>query len=173
MDKLKKYIDENMEDFNDFELPEGHLERFDAKLKKTSSKRISLYWISGAVAAVAMMILIISGLKEQPDDQSSVVAETESKCSEIQEEINQLTFYYNMKVCDLLSKIEDVCVKSNSNEAKEILESSKTVHNDVMDFENNIVPDLPCSDLSFEIITRQYDANIASLQLILDQAQRI
>lgn len=64
MDKLEKYIMANREAFDDKELPEGHLERFEGRLddlravKESRSRRV--YWslATGIAAALAVVLLI-------------------------------------------------------------------------------------------------------------------
>ncbi|MBP5487345.1 MAG: hypothetical protein J6Y06_06960 [Bacteroidales bacterium] len=66
MDNLKEYINQNLESFNDQELPEGHQERFEAMLADdcpaTSWKnpviRRSVWWSVGIAAALAAVFYI-------------------------------------------------------------------------------------------------------------------
>ena len=74
MDNLKEYINKNLESFNDQELPEGHQERFEARLadaySATSGKkpviRHSILWSLGIAAALAAMFFI--GRPENNDE---------------------------------------------------------------------------------------------------------
>jgi hypothetical protein len=66
MDNLKEYINKNLESFNDQELPEGHQERFEARLadaySATTGKkpviRHSIWWSVGIAAALAAIFFI-------------------------------------------------------------------------------------------------------------------
>ena len=66
MDNLKEYINKNLESFNDQELPEGHQERFEARLadaySATSGKkpviRHSIWWSVGIAAALSAIFII-------------------------------------------------------------------------------------------------------------------
>jgi hypothetical protein len=78
-----------------------------------------------------------------------------------------------MKINSLLSDIETECEKRNSKMANYILKDSKAVRLEADHFENSILPELPCTELSFEIITRQYDANIQSLSMMLEEVKRM
>jgi hypothetical protein len=177
MDKLKKYIEDNKDSFDDIRLPEGHLERFADKLEKSNARKTKRVWlISLLSSAAAMLLLLFIGLGRQ--DKSSIEpidieASNEESCSDIQDEINELTLFYNMKMNSLLSDIETECGKRNNKDSASILKDSKSVRLEADLFEKNILPELPCSELSFEIITRQYDANIQSLSMMLEQVKRM
>ncbi len=66
MDNLKEYINKNLESFNDQELPEGHRERFEARLADAYSARSgkkpvirhSIWWSVGIAAALAAIFFI-------------------------------------------------------------------------------------------------------------------
>ena len=61
MDNLKEYINQNMESFNDQELPEGHLDRFERRLDTfdTRSRRPYLWLMSAGIAAVVAAIVFL------------------------------------------------------------------------------------------------------------------
>lgn len=68
MDNLKEYINQNLESFNDQELPDGHQERFEAMLAddypaqlrkgKNPVIRRSVWWSVGIAAALAAVFFI-------------------------------------------------------------------------------------------------------------------
>lgn len=65
MKDIRKYIDENREQFDDKELPAGHMERFEALLKnqekpveKIPAKRVRLISIISVAAAIAVLCLL-------------------------------------------------------------------------------------------------------------------
>ena len=76
MDNLEKYIKDNAETFNDAELPEGHLDRFTAKLESQASfgqsqdgqgslapggKRVRrILWAALAVAAASAVMIFLN-----------------------------------------------------------------------------------------------------------------
>ena len=81
MDNLEEYIKRNREAFDDQELPEGHLERFEARLGSGQSVRV-WFWtaIAGVAAAVAAVVIFtgrqpsapIDWFAEVPEDQASI-----------------------------------------------------------------------------------------------------
>jgi hypothetical protein len=176
MDRLKKYIDDNNESFDDVELPEGHLERFVDKLEKANMRKTKRVWIISllsSAAAVLLLLFIGLGRQDKSDIEPIDVEVNNDRCTDIQDEINELTLSYNMKINSLLSDIETECEKRNSKMANYILKDSKAVRLEADHFENSILPELPCTELSFEIITRQYDANIQSLSMMLEEVKRM
>ena len=79
MDSLEKYIKDNAAAFNDADLPEGHLERFEKKLDAQESEKVfgssgsrrTLTWIPKvllAAAAALAAVLILNRPKEDTRD---------------------------------------------------------------------------------------------------------
>ena len=67
MDNLEKYIKDNAETFNDAELPEGHLDRFTAKLGYSAQTQGSvghrtrrILWAALAVAAASAVMIFLN-----------------------------------------------------------------------------------------------------------------
>jgi hypothetical protein len=81
MDSLEEYIKRNREAFDDQELPEGHFERFEARLGSGQTVRV-WFWtaIAGVAAAVAAVVIFtgrqpsasIDWFAEVPEDQASI-----------------------------------------------------------------------------------------------------
>lgn len=99
MSNLEEYIKQNLEAFDDQELPEGHLERFEAKLaglaerpalrqssgtaQQPGQRPIKIWWwtaIAGVAAAVAAVAIFINQpttsqkdwFADIPEDQASI-----------------------------------------------------------------------------------------------------
>ena len=78
MDNLEKYIKDNSEAFNDAELPEGHLDRFVAKLESQASfqqghspgvKRVRrILWAALAVAAATAVMIFLNRPTDETHD---------------------------------------------------------------------------------------------------------
>ena len=91
MSNLEEYIKQNLEAFDDQELPEGHLERFEAKLagleersaQQPGQRPVKIWWwtaIAGVAAAVAAVAIFINQpttsqkdwFADIPEDQASI-----------------------------------------------------------------------------------------------------
>ena len=91
MSNLEEYIKQNLEAFDDQELPEGHLERFEAKLagleerpaQQPGPRPVKIWWwtaIAGVAAAVAAVAIFINQpttsqkdwFADIPEDQASI-----------------------------------------------------------------------------------------------------
>ena len=64
MDNLEEYIKQNREAFDEQELPEGHLERFEARLdaigdQRRTTKIYRIFWSALAVAAAMAAVLLL------------------------------------------------------------------------------------------------------------------
>ena len=91
MSNLEEYIKQNLEALDDQELPEGHLERFEAKLtgleerpaQQPGQRPVKIWWwtaIAGVAAAVAAVAIFINQpttsqkdwFADIPEDQASI-----------------------------------------------------------------------------------------------------
>ena len=91
MSNFEEYIKQNLEAFDDQELPEGHLERFEAKLtgleerpaQQPGQRPVKIWWwtaIAGVAAAVAAVAIFINQpttsqkdwFADIPEDQASI-----------------------------------------------------------------------------------------------------
>ena len=112
MDRLKDYIQQNREAFDEIPLPEGHLERFAARLEKEETKKTVPLWhkLVPLAAAVALFFcLSVPFWMHQPVSPDAYVCELHS-------EMGELHTYYRMQLEDHLMELETAS-KENPSEA--------------------------------------------------------
>lgn len=169
MDKLKHFIQENKEAFNDEPLPAGHLERFERKLpttRKPARKWLPLF-AAAAAAAVAILVFIElrSGLADTAEQPSAYT------CGETQQEFDELRLYYRMQMNDLFAQMRTVYKQEQVPGGIELLEETKRVIRNSQDFEENVLPGLPCSDAGLFAMNQYYSNSVESLQIMLKQME--
>ncbi|MDH6307019.1 hypothetical protein M2459_003708 [Parabacteroides sp. PF5-5] len=170
MDKLKHFIDNNKEAFDDEFLPEGHFERFEKKLPSPPHKRqgklFSLLSFAAAAAVTLFVFLKIQGdLKDAPIQQSTVYT------CETQTEIEELRVYYNMQMNEVSAQIRALYKSEQVPGGLELLEETKRVLKSSEEFEVKVLPTLPCSDDGLFAMNQHYKNSLGSLQIMLKQME--
>lgn len=174
MDKLKDFIDNNREAFEDEWLPEGHFERFEQKLPTESGKkhkRHYLLWCSyAAVAVVALLLLLqLPGGSTMPNSEQKATAQA----SQAKEEIDELQIYYRMQINDLMAQMEHLYKQQQTPGATELLKETKKILQDNYMFEETVLPVLPHSNDGVFAMTQHYNGSLESLNFMLKQMERI
>jgi hypothetical protein len=166
MDKLKDFIDTHREAFDDDLLPEGHLERFEKKLKKKRNvRRFSLIAVTIAAAAGLFFFLKIqSDMGDEPQQESIFTCEAE-------EEIEELRLYYNMQIYDVETQIKDLYAYRETPGSLELLEETERVIQTSYEFEENILPTLPCSEAGVFAMNQHYSNSLNSLNFMLKRME--
>jgi hypothetical protein len=165
MDKLKKFIEKNKQAFDDLELPVGHAERFREKLKDQHriQKRKNVYlWI--AVAACLGLLLTIRLQLQKDSDVDS--------CA-ISHEIHDARMYYTMQIATVVSEMEELYRQKQSPAALELLKESQVVLASTRDFENRILPSLPCSEEALFALNQHYGPSITGMNILLKEMQNV
>lgn len=165
MDKLKQFIDSNKEEFDEVDLPEGHFERFEKKLSARRRRPVRLYTLFGIVAAACIALLLIfkpSTDLYMDDDPTANVCE-----------IEELQLYYTMRMNDVLSKIEAVYEKAPSPGSSQLMAATQTVLHDSEEFEEQVLPTLPCSEEGIFAVNQHYENSLASLRIMLNQMENV
>lgn len=103
MKNLEDFIQNNKEQIDSFDLPDGHLERFEKKLRKKNSKSKS-YWYS--LAAAVLILLSLSGIIQYNQSQSRNIVNTEKIISlgDISPQYKEIEEFYRR---DLYLKISE------------------------------------------------------------------
>jgi hypothetical protein len=169
MDRLKNFIDKNREAFDEEFLPEGHLERFGKKLKKKRDIRRFSLW-SVTIAACAGLFLFLktqSELTELPWQQPAAFT------CEAEEEIEGLRLYYTMQMYEVEAQIKELCTGKETPGSIELMEESERVIRTTYDFEEKILPSLPCSDAGIFAMNQLYSNSLRSLNFMLKQMEQI
>jgi hypothetical protein len=170
MDKLKNFIDNNREAFDEGDLlPEGHLERFAKKLdRKRNRRHLSLAVMTMAAAAALFLLLKIPGGPAEDDPRGASLFTCEAE-----EEIEELRLYYNMQIYDLETQIKDLYADGKTPGSDELMKETEQVIRTTFDFEADILPSLPCSEAGVFALNQHYGNSLNSLNFMLSQMKQI
>lgn len=169
MDRLKGFIEDNMEEFNaEVMLPAGHLERFERKLNPHKKRGVYRLIAVGLAVAASVAIILLSNRGEtiiSGTDDIDMVARTQ----EIDMEMKELRIYYNMRMSDIHVEMKRLYESNRSDGAKELLLEGRRILADNSDFENRVLPSLPCSDEAIFAMTQHYSNSMNGLNIMLDR----
>ena len=159
MDKLKNFIQDNREAFEDDLLPEGHFERFEKKLPREQKRRFSLFRLSALAAAASIaLFFLLSMPKDDQDDHMMAF-------SQEREEMDELQVYYRMQM--------ETLSKQQSEGTADLLQASKQILHDNSIFEKTILPTLPCSGEGVLAMNQHYSASVKGLNIMLCQMKQV
>ena len=103
MKNLENYIKKNLSEINSFDLPDGHLERFQNKLRK--NKPVSrIYWYSLAAGILLLVSLSVFINYEQSQNSPVVNREQIISLSDISPQYKEVEEFYRK---DLYKKINE------------------------------------------------------------------
>lgn len=166
MDKLKQFIDDHRDEFDEIDLPTGHLERFEKKLSSRKKRHTLWYTIYGVAAAACIALLIFfkpsTDLFIENDDPAANVCE-----------IEELQLYYTMQMNDVLAQIEAAYEKDVSPGTTQLMQAIKGVLSDSDQFEEKVLPTLPCSEEGIYAMNQHYKNSLISLQIMLEQMENV
>lgn len=169
MDKLKSFIDNNRDAFDDVPLPEGHWERFEKKLPGKNSNRIKRYSLIGLVAVASVVLFLFLTLPaEWVEDKFQMTADV----CENQQEMEELKMYYEMQIYNVVSRMENIKEDSDSPLVAGLMEASQQVLSGNNRFEKTVLPGLPCSDDGLFVVNQHYSTSLQSLRRMLDQMEQ-
>jgi len=97
MDKLKHFIDINREAFEEKQLPEGHLERFEKRLSHPHRSQTIRYSLYSIIAAACISLLILFNLPWEKGTSDISPTEVQPCSCEITEEFEGLRLHYMMQ----------------------------------------------------------------------------
>lgn len=166
MDKLKQFIDDHRDEFDEIDLPKGHLERFEKKLPSRRKRHTLWYSIYGVAAAACIALLIF--FKPSTD---LFIEENDSATNVC--EIEELQLYYTMQMNDVLAQIEATYEKDVSPGTTQLMQAIKNVLNDSDQFEEEVLPTLPCSEEGIFAMNQHYKNSLISLQIMLEQMENV
>ncbi len=173
MDKLKNFIEKNRQAFDqEIPLPDGHLDRFDRKLPARKPRQVVWYSLSALVVAASVALLLFLNLPAYMQLAGPEETADKELCS-ISKEIKQLRYYYTMQMHDILLQMEELYAKEQVPGAADFLRETQAIVNGNISFEQNILPNLPCSDKGIYVMTQYYGTSVNSLQRMLEQMEEI
>ena len=168
MDKLQKFIDKHRAEFENEQLPEGHRERFEHKLKeRKEQRRAALYsYILGAAASVALLFYVANTylLKSATEQQHPY------SCNG--KDARDLCLRYNTQMNDIQKQIEKLYKKNKNTGTTEVVAESQWILEQSRQFEAQVVPSLSCSLSGLHSISQYYNGNLQSLTFMLSQMER-
>lgn len=167
MDKLKNFIEDNREAFDEERLPVGHLDRFEEKLAPRRKDRTILWGIVGFAAAACIALFLLYQLPFQKG-----FGERQYVC-EMKQEIAELQLHYTMRMNEVVLQMEDLYEQEQTPGAAQLLSETKKVLNDTHQFEENILPTLPCSDESLLALTQHYNNSLESMHIMLEYMEQV
>ncbi len=166
MDKLKDFIQDNIEAFDDDFLPEGHFERFEKKLPREQKRRFSLFRLSALAAAASLALFFLIGTPEgkQDDFLASLAQE--------KEEMDGLQMYYRMQMDEILLQMEELGKRQAAGSA-DLLQESRQIMQDCRTFEETVLPTLPCSGEGVLAMSQHYNASVEGLNIMLRRMKQV
>ena len=171
MDRLKHFIDTNRDAFEEEQLSEDHLERFEKRLphpRRSLPIRYNLYAI---IAAACISLLILFNLPWE-NESSKVSPTREQPCScEIAEEFEGLRIHYTMQIHETIEEMKMLCKQYPFPGAKDLLDETDRILADNRLFEKSVLSTLPCSNDGLYAINMHYSSSLESLQIMLNQME--
>lgn len=163
MDKLKQFIEDNRDAFDDdIQLPEGHFERFEQKLPSPRKRPVWLYTVTIAAAACLAMLFLLKPPANPLGEEEQYVCE-----------IEDVQLFYQMQMNDVLAQMETLSETDQSQGVALLLEASRKILTDNEQFEQQILPELPCSPEGLFAMNQHYNTSIASLNVMLEQMEKV
>lgn len=173
MEKLRRFIENHRDEFDDEPLLDGHLDRFEQKLAAVEpqqpTKRVWLWPVAGlaAVAAVALL-LWLQPLRTLTDPSDGMGQEDRLA---MEQEFLETQGYYQMRIIDLTEQMDELCKAKRSTEAEQLLQAAWQVRSEVTEFEQEVVPTLSYDETGLYALTQTYSMGIGSLTFLLNQME--
>lgn len=164
MDKLKDFIDNNRQAFDDISLPAGHTDRFKEKLNKRQKtlNRRKIIWSVAAASVIGLLFTFYTQFRKEHIDE----------VCELSTEIREVKMYYNMQITATVTKMEELYKQNQSPGNLDLLKQTQDVIASNLDFENRILPSLPCNEAALFAMNQHYDASLEGMNILFDQMQR-
>lgn len=175
MDKLKAYIETEATEIPMGDLPEGAFERFAQRLEQEEAREIVFeeekretrflkyrpLFLPGMIAASVALLLGLSvfWIGEVPTDTPYAVSN----------EIQELTFYYEMQRNELMANLETIRDNRRNPEIEELFRESRILLSESHIFKQQEVPELPNSDEGIQVVRLHYEQQLQTLEYILEQ----
>ena len=173
MEKLRQFIENHRDEFDDEPLLEGHWERFEQKLAAVEpqqpTKRVWLWAVAGLAAAAAVALLLwLQPMRIVTDPSDGMVQED---WLAMQQEFLETQGYYQMRIIDLTEQMDKLCKEKRSTEAEQLLHAAWQVRSEVKEFEQEVVPTLSYDEMGLYALTQTYSMGIGSLTFLLNQME--
>ncbi len=178
MDKLKDFIEQHRRAFENEPLPEGHWERFNQRLDelnpivveqpKKRNKHLYLWSLFAAAACIALFIFLRPQTEEDYEADPMFL-----QLAEIRREFDEVQFYYQMQIRNILSRMEEIHEAENTEASSQLLSESKLIVQENIRFEKEIAPNLPYSPESLNALNLHYRRSLGSLKQMLQSMKYV
>ena len=93
--------------------------------------------------------------------------------TELHSEMGELHTYYRMQLEDHLMELETASKENPSEAVTHLLEAALQIEASCQQFDNQVLPTLPCSDEGIFAINQQYQNSLNSMQILCQQLNRV
>lgn len=168
MDKLKQFINDNREAFDTDQLLPDHKIRFERMLPRTrnNAKLYSLYALAVAASVAILIVFTLPFMTLERPANEGVICQTAK-------DIENLSTYYNMQMNEIVEQIKAFNPGNMTLEKQQIVQEAARVMAISKQFENTVMPQLPCSDETLFAMNQYYGTSIQSLNFMLFQMKNI
>ncbi len=161
-DKLKHFIDTHRAAFDDEQMPEGHFDRFEAKLPGRN-RHLKVYGlVTFAAAACALFLLIHTGVFDMNGN-----GDTSPFVCEMRQEVDEVKLFYHMQMNDIITQMEDIYAENQVPGAADLLKETKKIQLESRTFEKEVLPTLPCTSDGLFAINQYYGNSLESMRQML------
>lgn len=177
MDRLKDFIEQHRDEFEQEPMPEGHWERFACKLdaqqafhKKENPhrRRLYLYLSAAAAACIALLLCLSPDIRQnEPADPLALQAKA------VHCEFGEVQFYYRMQMEAIVSEMEEINNRENSEASLHLLSESRKILQNNDCFAEKIAPSLPVSTEGLNTANLYYQCNLNSLKQMLQSLKQL
>lgn len=167
MSKLNQFIKDNKEHISSFDLPQGHLSRFQKKLDKQKPVD-KIYWYSMA-AAVALLLSLSIFIRYQ-QKQTKEIADTKRliSLSDVSPQYKEVEEFYRQDLYRKINEFQQLNCKINQ-------EQKEMIHNELQQLDivyQSLQEDLKQNRQDERIINamiNNYQYKIEFLELVIEQ----
>ncbi len=163
-DKLKQFVQTHRDEFDNEQLPEGHFERFEAKLpaqRHTLRPRIITLAAFAAAACVAFLLIYKLPFGLDGEHKAPYVCE-------LRQEVDEVKLFYHMQMNDIVTQMEDIYAQAQVPGTADLLKETKKMQLDSQKFEKEVLPSLPCSSDAVFTINQYYGNQLESMRHMLE-----
>ncbi|MCB8964100.1 MAG: hypothetical protein H6536_03545 [Bacteroidales bacterium] len=165
MEGFNQYIKASRGLFNNLELPQGHEDRFTAKLKQRN--RLHLYRIAVSAAATVVLILSLTGVlgviynqEQLPEFASYVFGNSNSN-----DVLVEMDSYYHSQLLRKYRTIEQLALSSDPSVRSEVISMMAELEREKQQLEGELKQN-PRKDYVVEAMLQNYQVRMAALQRI-------
>lgn len=168
MDQLRQFISHNREAFETGELPAGHLIRFNRKLdRKQTQKNRNRWFLYSLITGCAAIGFLVFLIRSQTNHTGSA-----ENCTTVAE-LREVQLYYHIQLNQVLKQIQETAeIGGNTLEKRQILQEAARIFSQQQDFEEKIIPQLPCDENTVFVIDQYYSTTLRTFRFMLSRLEK-